>query len=52
MNEINIVFDGNKILAWGFSDKVAETMRQAGLDVIKVWEGVIADVLPFRRKET
>lgn len=48
MNEINIVFDGSKILAWGFPDAVAETMRQAGLDVMNVWEDIVSDALPVR----
>ncbi len=44
MKEYNIVFSGNELVVWGFSDSVATEMLNAGLDVMKVDEDIIYDV--------
>jgi hypothetical protein len=44
MREINIVFDGKELVAWGFSDVVAQKMLIEGLDVMRVEEDIIWDV--------
>ena len=48
MKELNIVFVGKELVAWGFSDGVAQKMLDAGLDVMRVEEDIIWDVRGVR----
>ena len=48
MREINLVFVGSELVAWGFSDKIAQRMLEAGLDVMRVEEDIIWDVRGVR----
>jgi hypothetical protein len=49
MREINIVFDGKELIAWGFNDGIAQRMVDAGLDVMRVEEDIIWDVKGVRK---
>ena len=49
MREINIVFDGSELVAWGFSDGVAQKMSDADLDVMRVEEDIIWDIKGVRK---
>ena len=49
MREINIVFAGKELVSWGFSDKIAQIMSDAGLDVMRVEEDIIWDVKGVRK---
>jgi hypothetical protein len=52
MRELNIVFAGKELVTWGFSDKIAQKMADAGLDVMRVEEDIIWDVRGVRKSES